>query len=106
MQQSLEPQSRHLTVMLHAQVEPVFGQPGATDFLATTLCDPLGETGARLSSQRVRLVKGASVLVPITPRNVHKHRSGDLQVTSRAIARVDMYHLSYYCEAYAYASRG
>ena len=70
-------------IMLPAQVEPVFGQPGAADFLTTTLSDPLGETAARVSSPRVRLVKGASLLVPVTPRNVYKHRLGELQVIYR-----------------------
>ena len=76
------------TVMLYSQVEPVFGQPGAPDFLATTLADPLGETGARLSSRHVRLVRGASVLVPVSAHNVLQHRSGRLQVVLAPLQRV------------------
>ena len=75
------------TAMLYSQVEPVFGQPGAPDFLATTLSNPLGETGARLSSRHVRLVRGASVLVPVSAHNVLQHRSGRLQVVLAPLQR-------------------
>ena len=63
-------------------MEAVFGQAGVTDFMTTALSEPLGETAAQVSSTCVRLAKGASVLVPIAPRNVHKHRSGELKVVN------------------------
>ena len=80
-------------------MEAVFGQPGVTAFMTTALSDPLGETAARVSSICLRLAQGASVLVPIAPRNVYKHRSGELKVVNHdcSIYLIPLFHEERYC---------